>query len=124
MTDSPAVSAWLASLAADQRAAVDALRAAVAAADPNLVESIKWNAPSFALDGDDRATLNLGPKGSLRLVLHRGARATAPAGFGVADPAGLAKWPTPDRGIVAFRDHADVEAKAAAVTDLVRRWLA
>ncbi|MFC3711283.1 DUF1801 domain-containing protein [Sphingoaurantiacus capsulatus] len=121
MTDSPAVVAWLTPLAPELRAAIDTLRAAVAAASPALVETIKWNAPSFALDGEDRATLNLGPKGSLRLILHRGAR--APAGFSFDDPGGLAKWPSPDRGVLSFRDGADVAAKAPAVTDLVLRWL-
>lgn len=123
MTDSPAVTAWRAALAPEMRAAVDMLRAAVAAASPALVESIKWNAPSFALDGEDRATLNLGPRGSLRLILHRGARTAAPAGFSFADPDGLAKWPGPDRGVLSFRDDADIAAKAPAITALVKRWL-
>lgn len=119
------VQAWLATVDPAGRAAVDRLRAVVGdGGGAEVVESIKWNAPSFAHRGDDRVTLNLGPKGTLRMILHRGAKATNATGFAFADPAGLAAWPAPDRGVVTLRDAADVDAKAAALADLVRRWIA
>lgn len=119
------IQTWLATVDPARRAAVDRLRAIVGdAAGADVAESIKWNAPSFAHRGDDRVTLNLGPKGALRVILHRGAKATKATGFAFADPAGLASWPAPDRGIVTLRDAADVDAKAAALADLVRRWIA
>ncbi len=122
---SAAVEAWLAALDPAVRPAVDRLRAIVRdAAGAATVETIKWNAPSFAHRGADRVTLNLGPKGSLRLILHRGAKAIDDPGVAFADPAGLARWPAPDRGVVSLRAAAEVDAKAAAIGDLVRRWIA
>lgn len=118
-----AVAAWLDGIDAAVRPAVEALRAIVAAAAPELHETIKWNAPSYAADGSDRVTLNIGPRGSLRLILHRGA-VGRDDGFAFADPAQLARWPAPDRGVVAFRDLQDVRARAEGVTDLVGRWVA
>ena len=104
-------------------ATVDALRGLIAAAGPSLTERIKWNAPSFAVGDDDRITLGLERKGGVRVVLHRGAKVKDTAGFTVADPTRLAKWPTPDRGVIIFADQAAVEAAAERLTDLCVRWL-
>ncbi|MBA4094821.1 MAG: hypothetical protein C0489_12155, partial [Candidatus Accumulibacter sp.] len=119
------VESWLATVDPAQRPALDRLRAIIrAAAGADVTEGIKWNSPNFAQGGEDRVTLNLCPKGSLRLILHRGAKVKDTAGFAFDDPAGLARWPTPDRGIVSFRDAGELEAKAAALADLVHRWIA
>lgn len=119
------VESWLATVDPARRPALDRLRAIVRdAAGEGITETIKWNSPNFAHRGEDRVTLNLGPKASLRLILHRGAKVKDAAGFSFADPAGLARWPTPDRGVVSFRDTAEMEAKADALADLVRRWVA
>tara|TARA_R110002167_G_scaffold64868_1_gene183404 strand:- start:918 stop:1304 length:387 start_codon:yes stop_codon:yes gene_type:complete len=121
MTDT--IDSWLAALDPENRATVDRLRGLVRAAAPRLSETIKWNAPSFA-DGDqDRVTLGLERRGGVRLVLHRGAALKAAEGFAFDDPAGLARWPARDRGVMTFVDAAAVAAKAADVEGLVRRWV-
>lgn len=112
-----------ASLDSTTLATVDALRAIIAAAGPSLTERIKWNAPSFAIGDDDRITLGLERQGGVRVVLHRGAKVKDSTGFTVADPARLAKWPAPDRGVLVFADATAVEAKAEPFADLCRRWL-
>lgn len=122
--DTDPVDAWLAALDPAQRPALDRLRAIVRdAAGDEVTESIQWNWPNFAHRGEDRVTLNLGPKGALRLILHRGAKVKDSDGFSFDDPAGLAKWLAPDRGVIGFRDAADIAAKADALADLVRRWI-
>jgi hypothetical protein len=102
---------------------VDAIRAIVAASRSDLTEHIKWNAPSFAIGGDDRITLGLERKGGVRVVMHRGAKPQSLGGFSFDDRHGLARWPEPDRGILVFRDKADVEKRAEAFRDLCSRWL-
>jgi len=119
-----AVETWLDSLSPNDRAGVDELRGIVRTAAPDLSETIKWNAPSFA-DGDqDRVTLGLERKGGVRMVLHRGAAVKDTAGFGFDDPQRLARWPSPDRGVMTFHDLAAIEAKAVALQTLIRRWIA
>lgn len=110
-------------LDAGTRAAVDALRDIALDAHPGLDERIKWNAPSFALGGEDRITLGVAPKGGVRVVLHRGARPKEDA-FRFADEGGLARWPAPDRGVIQFADAGEVEARREALRDLFARWLA
>ena len=45
------------------------------------------------------------------------------ATFAFDDPTGLMRWATPDRGILTFADLGEVEARTAAVGDLVGRWV-
>jgi hypothetical protein len=103
---------------------VDALRAIISSSHSGLTERIKWNAPSFAIGGDDRITLGLERTGGVRVVLHRGAKPKTLGGFSFDDRDGLARWPAPDRGVVMFQSKAEVEQRAEALRDLCSRWLA
>ena len=117
------VTAWLEAQPPEVRRGVELLRAAVLAVEAPWSEMIKWNAPSFALQGEDRVTLGVERNGGWRLVLHRGA-ATKVDGFAFEDASGLARWPSPDRGVIRFGTPTEVESNSAALTDLVRRWIA
>ncbi len=117
------IETYLAALDPTKRVAVDALRALVLAAYPGLIEEIKWNAPSFAHEGQDRVTLGLNPKGGYRIVLHRGAKPQATSGFHFADVDKLARWPAPDRGVVTLKDLAEINARSAAISQIIGRWV-
>ncbi len=117
------VEAFLADLPAETLAVVQELRALIRAAHPGLVEGIKWNAPSFALDGTDLVTLGLQRDGTARLVLHRGAKAKDNSDFRFDDPDGLADWPAPDRGVVVIKNSTEMAAKAEPLVAMVRRWV-
>ncbi len=123
MASGPTVKAWLAAQAPDIRSAVERLRVMVLAAGDGVTEHIKWNGPSFCLDGDDRITVGLAPKGGVRAILHRGVKPKDAAGFVFPDETGLIRWAAPDRGVVAFADEAAVAAHAGAFADICRRWL-
>ena len=102
------------------RTAVGALRALVMHTEPRLVEIVKWNSPSYMLDGEDRLTVNVGRKGEVRLILHRGtavAENTRAAANFEGDPTGLLTW------------HSDIRASLDAPTEpdaggaVIRAWL-
>lgn len=120
----PSVAEYLATLDPDQRVLVDALRHLIINTHPGLTESIKWNAPSFALGDQDLLTLGLEKQGAVRLVLHRGAKVLDDTGFSVADPARLARWPAPDRGVVIIKDGAGFDKVATDLAALIARWVA
>lgn len=115
---------WLGGLEPSARTAIDLLRQLVMSACPQLVESIKWNAPSFALNGEDRVTLGVERAIGTRLVLHRGARIQDAGGFRFDDPERLCRWPAQDRGIVRFNSPQDVAAISDKLQALVARWIA
>ncbi|WEO76338.1 DUF1801 domain-containing protein [Cryobacterium sp. SO2] len=110
-----------------RRELVDALRALVNEASPAAQEHIKWNSPSFVLDGVDQATISAQGKQGVRLVLHRGATTaenTDAASTFTGDPAGLLTWHSDIRASLLVTDPADLAAKRAAAVEVVRAWLA
>lgn len=120
---SESVADYLRQLAPEPRAMIEALRQTVMACGLELAEEIKWNAPSFSYKGQDRVTLGVGPRGDVRLVLHRGAKVQDSAGFAFEDTSGLFKWPSPDRGVATFKNLAAIEAAHTTLSDMVKRWV-
>lgn len=123
MARGQAVDGWLAAQTPDSRHAVERLRAAVLAAADGVTEHIKWNGPSFCIDGDDRITVGLAPKGGVRAILHRGVKVKDASGFVFPDDSGLIRWAAPDRGVISFADEAAIAANAEAFANICRRWL-
>lgn len=102
---------------------VELLRAAILGADTRLAENVKWNSPNFTVDGADRVTLRIAPKGGVQAIFHRGAKKDASA-FEIDDPTGELEWRGHDRAILSVRDEADARRLAPALTELVARWIA
>ncbi|MEF3305243.1 DUF1801 domain-containing protein [Paenibacillus sp. GYB003] len=104
---------------------IEAVRNVILSADNSITEHIKWNAPSFCHNGDDRITFHLRGAGPIRLVFHCGAKAKKRQGQGrlFEDGTGLLDWVTDDRATVVFADMADVEAKKDQLAVVVAKWL-
>ncbi|WP_316358252.1 DUF1801 domain-containing protein [Devosia sp.] len=119
-----AVDTYLEALEHRHKPAIQALRRLIHDAVPDLTERIKWNAPSFGKGEDDRITMRLHPGDRLQLILHRGAKAGADDLFRFEDPDKLITWAAPDRGVVTFSGADDLADKSAALTEILRRWVA
>lgn len=117
------VDAFLAALAHPQDATVRRLRAAIRAADPRIGEDIKWNAPSFHVDGRHFATMQLRRADSVLLVLHLGAGKRALAKDAIDDPQGLLTWLGADRATLSFAGPAEVDARAKALQAVLNQWM-
>ena len=123
MTTSPAVDRFMAELEHPHREHVQRLRLAILHSDDGITESVKWNAPNFRYDGEDRVTFRLKPGDMLQLILHRGAKVRHDASdFEFDDDTGLIAWATPDRGIVTLTPELAVDREADIVR-LVGRWV-
>ena len=105
------------------KAEVEAVRAIILGANPQITEHIKWNAPSFQYDDEDRVTFNLHRQDRIQLIFHRGAKVKASDDFAFEDSTGLLEWAAKDRGIVTLRDMQDVKAKEAALIEVVNQWI-
>ena len=117
------VDAFLAALAHPQDATVQRLRAAIRAADPRIGEDIKWNAPSFHVDGRHFATMQLRRADSVLLVLHLGAGKRALAKDAIDDPQGLLTWLGADRATLSFAGPAEVGARTDALQAVLKQWM-
>lgn len=94
----------------------------IASADPEVVGTVKWNAPSFGYPGTDRVTFRLQPGDRVEIVLHRGA-AKRTDEFRFVDGSGLVKWASSDRGVIAIADRAALDLHLDSLLDVVTRWL-
>ena len=117
------VTAFLETLTHTRKPEINRVRNIILGAHPDLVEKIKWNAPSFGLEEDDRITFRLQPGDKVDLIFHRGVMKKDDA-FAFADETGLLKFVTPDRAVLEFADGPDIEAKAEQLRWLVRAWIA
>lgn len=118
------VDAFLERLEHPRKAEIALLRATILGVDPRIRESVKWNAPSFAL-ADHFATFKLRPVETVQLVLHTGAKVkAAPNMMAIDDPHGLLTWASSDRCQAIFADLDDVRAKQAAFVAILQQWIA
>jgi len=121
------VQQFLAAQSAARLPVIEALRTLVHEANPAALEHIKWNSPSYVIDGVDQATISAQGKDGVRLVLHRGATTaenTDAASAFTGDPQGLLTWHSDIRASLLVTDPADLAAKRAAAVEVVRAWLA
>jgi hypothetical protein len=118
------VDIYLDTLDHTRKAEVLALRDLILNAVPGLTETVKWNAPNYGRGDADRITMRLHPGNRLQLILHRGAKAGADDLFRFEDPDKLISWAAPDRGVITIKDAADLATKAAAMSEIFRRWVA
>lgn len=109
-----------------KRQIAEALRQIIRSEVSNLEELVKWNAPSYALDGQDRLTFNFQGASGVRLVFHCGLTRKenrgAPPLF--IDETGLLEWVSDIRAIARFAAREDVDARRAELAALIIRWLA
>jgi len=105
---------------------VQALRKIILMAEPGLVEHIKWNAPSYVFEGEDRLTFNLMNKARLvMLVFHMGVsrpenKKAQPI---MEDRSGLMIWNSDIRGTLTFKDLEEIHSKQEILIGLIRNWL-
>ena len=120
---SPEVDRFLDGLPPEQAGPLARLRDGIRAVAPNgTVENIKWNGPNYALDGTDRVTVGIDPRGNVRIVMHRGVRVVDADGFSFDDDSGLVRWAAADRGVITLPLD-DIDGQREAIGALIERWL-
>lgn len=99
------------------------MRALIASAVPSAVESVEWNAPSFAT-AEHVATFHLRARGGVQLVLHLGAKPKRTVDMRDLPGTGaeLLDWKGPDRALVTVHDATHLDAVRAPLVGLVRAW--
>ncbi|WP_338780271.1 DUF1801 domain-containing protein [Metabacillus sp. FJAT-52054] len=101
------------------------VRSIILASCGKLTEHVKWNAPSFCINGEDRITFNLRGQKSFRLIFHRGAKGKSGTGKEPLfnDETGLLNWAAPDRAIAVFTDMEDINKKRGHLEKIVETWI-
>lgn len=101
------------------------IRKIILETNSNITEKIKWNAPSFCVDGYDRITFNLHGKGFFRLIFHCGAKVKdgSPNTPIFIDNSGILDWVTNDRAIAKFTNMDDVKDKENDLREVINQWI-
>jgi hypothetical protein len=102
-----------------------AAREVILGANPEITEHIKWNAPSFCFNDDDRITLNLHNPAYILLVFHRGAKVKDGQGDSPSfhDTTGMLAWITQDRANLKLISLEDLRVKEERLTKVVNQWV-
>lgn len=114
------------SLDSDKRMQITVLRQVIVSVDPAIREHIKWNAPSYVLDGEDRVTFNvMNKEGVVKLVLHMGAtrkenKTDSPV---LVEENEIIEWNSDIRGTISFKSMEDVTSNKAALSLILKKWL-
>lgn len=121
----PSVPDFLAALAHPQTALINQVRSMVVEAAPELVEGIKWNAPSYALAGNDIITFNFRQFGGVALIFHTGPKGKDThtgtkmfeGGFS------LIQWLADKRFVIPIADEGFLESHRDELAATVQRWV-
>jgi len=119
------VDEFLADLSDDRRQQVEALRTIIKNVCPELTEHIKWNSPSYILNGEDRITFNMHYPDQTMLLIHMGAtrKETKKADPIMNDETGLIKWNSDIRGTLTFSSLDGIAGSQADITKILSAWL-
>ena len=119
------VDEFLSELSDDRRQQVEALRTIIKNINPNLTEHIKWNSPSYVLDGEDRITFNMHYSDQTMILIHMGAtRKEDKKGTPIlSDDFGLVRWNSDIRGTLSFRTLDEIAASEGNIITLLKNWL-
>ncbi|RJE89589.1 DUF1801 domain-containing protein [Paenibacillus sp. 1011MAR3C5] len=87
---------------------IEAVRSIIKGARPGIGEHIKWNAPSFHDEGEDRITFNLRKQDCLLLVFHTGAKGKDRAAGGP---------------LITLHNMENIRAKEMQLVEVIHKWL-
>jgi len=106
-------------------AEIDTLRQIILDAQAGIEEGIKWNAPNYVFQGDDRMTMRIHPpKKQVQLIFHLGAKKQdAKSGRIIEDQSGLLDWKGNDRAVVTYKSLEEIESTKSQLQNIVKAWL-
>lgn len=110
------VDEFMAALDHPYKADVETMRAIINAIDPRIAEQVKWNAPSYSLNGVDMVTFNLWAKDKIHLVFHHAAV------VGIDSP--ILEGDYPNRRMSYFYGPDDIRAKQSELERVLRDLIA
>lgn len=90
-----------------------------------LVEGIKWNAPSYSLDGNDIITFNFKTFSCIALVFHTGPKGkdTHNGTTLFHDEYHLLEWVADKRAVLKIKDSSDLLNNTKQIEDIVTIWV-
>lgn len=111
---------------ADKLKQIMLLRKLLFEAEPSLVETLKWNAPNYSYENEDRITFNTMNKQQIvKIVIHMGAtkkenKSGRPV---INDTSKIVEWNSDIRGTISFESFDDIHAKSGQFKKIIADWV-
>lgn len=107
------------------REEIEELRSIILSSNKNLAENIKWNAPNYSFEHDDRITMKIKPVSTqLQLIFHRGAKKQEQSKDKlIANNSKMLVWKENDRAIITFKNSQDIETGKAELEKIINQWI-
>jgi uncharacterized protein YdeI (YjbR/CyaY-like superfamily) len=103
---------------------IQTLRKLILSCSEELSENVKWKAPNYTHNGQDRITMKILPPKNIQLIFHSGAKKQEqPANHLIEDPNGLLTWKENDREIATFTNFEGIEKSKETICKLVTDWI-
>lgn len=120
------VESFLDALGHAQRDLIDKIRKVVSASDSELVEGIKWNAPSYSLNFNDIITFNFRNYGTISLIFHTGPKGkdTHTGKKILNDDSGRLLWLADKRFALRIDSSISIDDQADFISIKVKEWTA
>ena len=120
----PTVTHFLDSLHHPYRAEIELLREMILTAVEGITENIKWNAPNYVFEGNDRITMRILPPKQVQLIFHRGAQKLAPLQTKpISVQAKFWEWKENDRGVMTFHNLEQITTHQAEIASIAKEWI-
>lgn len=103
------------------------VRELIFGAEPSLQETLKWNAPNYTHNAEDRVTFNVMNKQEIvKVIIHMGAsKKEDKSGKPILDDvSGMVAWNSDIRGTISFESFEDIQTKSGQFKKIVADWVA
>ena len=107
------------------RKEIEELRNCILSSNKNLTENIKWNAPNYCFENEDRITMRIQPVTTqVQLVFHRGAKKREqPKDKLIENKSKMLVWKENDRAIITFKNRQDIENIKVELENIINEWI-
>jgi hypothetical protein len=106
------------------RKEIEQLRNCILSANTALTENIKWNAPNYCFDNEDRITMRIQPPKQVQIIFHRGAKVKEqPKEKLIKNDFEMLVWKGNDRAIATFKNMDDIENGKTDLAKIVIEWV-
>jgi hypothetical protein len=106
------------------RKEIEQLRNCILSTNTALTENIKWNAPNYCFDSEDRITMRIQPPKQVQIIFHRGAKVKEqPKEKLIKNDFGMLVWKGNDRAIASFKNMEAIENGKTDLAKIVIEWI-
>ena len=107
------------------RKEIEELRDYILSANIDLTENIKWNAPNYCFENEDRITMRIQPiTTKVQLIFHRGAKKQEQSKDKlIENKSKMLVWKENDRAVITFKTSQEIDDGKEELEKIINEWI-